>query len=159
MLHARGGGGGYGGKGGSGAYWWAKELNPSGKPTQGATYGNKTQPTHVGSGGRHEKEAGSGGGALWIEVKNEMLLGHGVVVSACGGRGQANCGVGSGGSVFIKVGGCVVVNGAVLLAADGGPGGLQAGGGGGGRICLLVLFLCASTCHGSNRGEWPEPRR
>ena len=127
------GGGGYGGKGGATYADWPG----------GDTYGSAIEPTDRGSGGGYDSywqvPGGNGGGAVRIEVVDEMRLDG--LISVNGNNAPTGCGGGgSGGGIFL-IAGCI--SGSGTFSARGGDGGLDsryassiAGGGGGGRIAL-----------------------
>jgi hypothetical protein len=124
----RGGGGGYGGRGG----------NTSG----GSTYGDSNAPVQCGSSGGAENSTinaanigGAGGGLIWVQADNTILIDG--TLSASGGvsGGWSGCGGGAGGGIYLRA---KTIAGSGWLLANGSPSGSSnAGGGGGGRIALV----------------------
>jgi len=116
------GGGGYGGRGG-----------PGNNGVIGLTYGSLSQPTALGSGGRHYNAGGSGGGALKLVVTGMVTVDG--TISAIGEDSIECCdnGGGSGGSLWIIAN---TLTGSGSITADGGKGAAKGGAGGGGRIAL-----------------------
>ncbi|MCX6872195.1 MAG: carboxypeptidase-like regulatory domain-containing protein, partial [Verrucomicrobia bacterium] len=122
-----GGGGGHGGQGGSGRGGGG-----------GIAYGSLTQPTAWGSGGGRCSilgTAGSGGGAVRLNVAGVLTVDG--QLSAKGTDGQSNgsygTGGGAGGSIYLTVG---TLAGTGTISANGGIGPSGGGGGGGGRIAI-----------------------
>ncbi len=129
QAHAEGSGGGaYGGAGGKGRMG-----------AGGLAYGSPAWPDSAGSGGGgtdRDNTGGSGGGALYLTVKD--IFNFNGTITANGLDGMNMGGGGSGGGIIIKAG---TLEGAGTLHADGGNGGNPfAGGGGGGRILLQYGF-------------------
>lgn len=116
-------GAGYGGSGGTGDH---------ANSVAGATYGLANAARRLGSGGGlGQHAAGSGGGAVIMEV-GETLNVRGTV-SAHGGGGGYRGGGGSGGGLWLRA---TSIIGDGQIGADGGEGYDGGGGGGGGRIML-----------------------
>jgi hypothetical protein len=129
-----GSGAGYGGKGG--------DCPPA---EGGLPYGLEEAPTDLGSGGGGYvvAPAGAGGGAIKIEVENNLTLDG--IISANGESGSYSnypgdsySGGGSGGSIYIITNN---LTGSGLITANGGDGGKNdsfygGGGGAGGRIAI-----------------------
>lgn len=121
-------GGGYGGVGG-------RALSHN---SPGSSYGNRNQPTDLGSGGagvRPNSAGGNGGGAIEITSSGDITVNG--VISANGGSGtNANGAGGAGGSIWLKSAGTLSGNGSIL--ANGGDRSTDPdiGGGAGGRIAL-----------------------
>jgi hypothetical protein len=139
-------GGSYGGLGGVG-----NGVAPAG------TYGSKTAPVDLGSGGNSRccgTIPGAGGGALLLTVLG-TLTDNGVI-SANGGDGSGlQVSGGAGGSVSIHTG---ILAGSGSIAANGGAGGEA--GGGGGRVALyfnanngLTLTLATADGGSSSNGN------
>ena len=125
-------GGGYGGAGGTG----------SGTTYADNSYGVQNQPLLAGSGGGSsgDRDAGGyGGGVVWIEATNGLILVNGTISA----NGQFNYstsnqrgGGGSGGGVYLA---CKTFDGTNgLVSVNGGTPCVYAGGGGGGRIAVTV---------------------
>lgn len=121
-----GAGGSHGGKGGT----------TSSNATVRATYGNKFEPTNLGSGG-----GGYGGGYVKLVIGGNLQLeGR---ISANGAKGTSSTstsGGGAGGSIYIVTNTLTQTG---IIQADGGPGVVDGpandqggGGGGGGRVAL-----------------------
>lgn len=137
-----GGGGGYGGQGGEG---YNNENN------EGSTYGNKYDPSDLGSGGgsgdgRNQSlnSTGRGGGLVIINIINNLTVNGEILASGSVGLTGVSStydgsGGGSGGTISINTN---ILEGSGNITAVGGDGGedLSAinhgGGGGGGRIKL-----------------------
>ena len=117
-LHSGGSYGGYGGRGGWGIVY--------------GTYGSFGAPTALGSGGGDTATAGSGGGAIKLNVIDTLSIDG--TVSASGANGGNYGGGGAGGSLWLIAD---TLAGSGTIAADGGDGHFRScGGGGGGRISL-----------------------
>ncbi|MBI5153692.1 hypothetical protein HZA57_00510, partial [Candidatus Poribacteria bacterium] len=118
-----GSGGGYGGQGGSGDCGGG-----------GGVYGSALLPVDLGSAGGAGDIAtptGHGGGALHIEVANELQLDG--FISANGASAGGDGGGGAGGSLLVQTN---VLTGGGSFTAKGGNAVSPAGGGGGGRIAI-----------------------
>lgn len=128
------GGGGYGGRGG----------HPT---TGGPAYGVSNAPVHCGSGGgregtttRYAYAGGSGGGLIWLEITNRLVL-YGQL-NATGGigtdpdGGARRPGAGAGGGIWVQ---CRRIEGTGAFWADGGRARTTytCGSGGGGRIAVI----------------------
>jgi len=131
-----GSGGGYGGKGGDcGSGIFGAEG--------GLSYGSLKEPTDLGSGGGGYvvAPAGAGGGAIKIEVENNLTLNGIISVNGENGSysnwGPSYSGGGSGGSIYIITNNLI---GSGLIRANGGDSGKNSyyggGGGAGGRIVV-----------------------
>ncbi len=126
-------------------------------PTAGITYGSKTMPVDLGSGGGSAGicgpcPGGAGGGAIQLTVAGTLLLNGRVTAN-----GKDGAGGGSGGSVFLTVG---QLAGSGVMAANGGATGNYQGGGGGGRIAIYSgtsVFTGATTASGGAAGEGGHP--
>ena len=121
------GGAGHGGAGGNSSVGYA-----------GVAYGNSNAPTAPGSSGGSDsvagRVAGSGGGAIQVEVAGTVALDG--MLTANGGTAGAYTGGGSGGSIYLM---CAELTGNGTLRARGSDGNTTAGaGGGGGRIAVWV---------------------
>jgi len=122
------GGAGHGGMGGNG------EDGTLG----GNTYGDLFEPISIGSGGGSTSSdpGGAGGGAIKLEIANEIVLNG--MISANGFDGQDGSGGGTGGSIWIL---SDIFSGSGDICADGGGIGAYydgGGGGAGGRIAIDV---------------------
>jgi len=123
-----GGGGGYAGYGGAAANG----------ALGGNAYGSVPRPTEPGSGGGGGQSVtigagGSGGGTLHLTVNRQLQLDGWLSANGMAASG-ANCGGGSGGSLWLTVGTLV---GQGLVSVNGGDGDPpNGGGGGGGRIAV-----------------------
>jgi hypothetical protein len=121
-----GSGGGYGGSGGG--------------QGGGPTYGDKTRPDWLGSGGSAGTDSGTyggpGGGRVHLIVSDTLALEGDIIAS--GPRidlpNARDGGAGSGGSIWIEAGSLI---GSGKIRARGGSS-AQGGGGGGGRIAFYV---------------------
>ena len=131
-----GSGGGYGGKGGEcGSGIFGAEG--------GLSYGSLKEPTDLGSGGGGYvvAPAGAGGGAIKIEVENNLALDGTISANGENGSysnwGPSYSGGGSGGSIYIITNNLI---GSGLIRANGGDSGKNSyyggGGGAGGRIAV-----------------------
>ena len=142
------GGGGHAGAGGYGSNGALK--TPAGQ-SYGVLSGNPAEFT-LGSGGGHSSGAtasspGSGGGLVWINATNSIVI-DGQITSNGAPGGIDNSiaiGGGSGGSVILMSrtldgGGVVQANG-----GDGGTGGEGGGGGGGGGFVVFIPFENSSS--------------
>ncbi|NLF21661.1 MAG: hypothetical protein GX590_00705, partial [Lentisphaerae bacterium] len=131
-IGSYGAGGGYGGQGGWSwyePYGWGKAGGPA--------YGSSLAPVMPGSGGGSFQgyTAGHGGGTVWLEADDTIVLDGAVLADASTPLSYA--GGGAGGGVFLaardfggKAGG--------RISAGGTPGGDRAGPGGGGRIAVAI---------------------
>jgi hypothetical protein len=169
-----GGGAGYGGKGGnakSDKYEYSSGECSYEQALGGSTYGSEAYPKDLGSSGGpaysspscygfsscgatfNGKNGGNGGGAIWFEVSNTLIVNG--RISANGKSGSyGRCysctgyyctyipycasGGGSGGSVYIVT---KKIEGSGTIRANGGNGGASegvyyGGGGGGGRVAI-----------------------
>ncbi|XP_061994425.1 uncharacterized protein LOC133712334 [Rosa rugosa] len=130
----QGAGGGHGGRGascvtdnkklpddiwGGDPYAWSSLEEPK-------SYGSKG-----GSTSKEVKYGGEGGGRIWLETRNSIVVGGSVL--ADGGDGGIKGGGGSGGSIYIKG---LRMTGSGMISAIGGNG---FAGGGGGRISINVF--------------------
>jgi hypothetical protein len=114
------GGGSYGGLGGG--------------RTPNATYGDRTNPNELGSGGASCCGNGSAGGGLVRITAGSLALAGTIRANGA----DAPDGAGSGGGVYLNVG---TLSGNGAVSASGGTGsrsGNAYGGGGGGRIALIA---------------------
>ena len=115
-------GGGHGGSGGRGI-----NMKKTGQP-----YGDLYEPTVYGSSGGGVEKSGAGGGIMWMNITNTMLLDGVILVNGMKASKDAGGG-GSGGSLWVHVN---LIKGTGNFSANGGDGGRKGGGGGGGRIAL-----------------------
>eukprot|EP01114_Cavostelium_apophysatum_P022167 TRINITY_DN792_c0_g1_i1.p1 TRINITY_DN792_c0_g1~~TRINITY_DN792_c0_g1_i1.p1 ORF type:complete len:2277 (+),score=541.08 TRINITY_DN792_c0_g1_i1:192-7022(+) len=131
------GGGGHGGRGGS---------PPAGGTPFGIAYGDKNQPTTLGSGGGTSAYVvgGAGGGAVKLNVSNFEFMGR---IEANGGNGLSSTrdsGGGAGGSVWIYSSGCMFGSGVISAIGGNAPvysgPSYKSGGGGGGRVRVDVAL-------------------
>jgi hypothetical protein len=116
-------GGGYGGRGGPGydGTWGAP------------VYGSPSEPTALGSAGRHYGCAGSGGGAVKLNVADTFTIDGAVTANGQDGSGCCDNGGGAGGSIWIVTD---TLAGSGAMTADGGNGTGKGGAGSGGRIAV-----------------------
>jgi len=121
-------GGGYGGPGGgaSGSY--------------GQVYGSEEHPTEPGSGGGGDggnpwRAGGYGGGLIWVEAADRIVLDGTMTANGQIGQGDSATGGGSGGGIYLR---CRRFEGSGILRANGGSGhgGTTGTSGGGGRIAV-----------------------
>jgi len=122
-----GGGGGYGGVGGMGGHSGSYPCT---------NYGSAVLPLMPGSGGgdwrANYKTNGNGGGLVWIEATETVLIEGRVLAN--GGSPSGYQGGGSGGGIMISA--PVIAGRYGMIMANGGKGGSESGGGGGGRVAL-----------------------
>jgi hypothetical protein len=121
-----GSGGSYGGKGGDGLATVALNI-----------YGSIIEPNQLGSGGGRGRDSNgvSGGGAIKLEIGNELKL-NGSIRANGTSVGVTRGGAGSGGSIWIIT---KELTGNGNMSANGGDGGTSGdvgGAGGGGRIMV-----------------------
>jgi hypothetical protein len=116
-------GGGYGGRGGPGNDGvWGPAL-----------YGSEWEPTALGSAGKQHSCAGSGGGAVTLNVANTLTIDGELTADGQDGARCCDNGGGAGGSIWIVAD---TLAGYGSVAADGGDGSGKGGAGGGGRIAV-----------------------
>ncbi len=162
-----GSGGGYGGIGGR-----AGDAFHAGGPSYGAPFA----PLDLGSGGGPTRTAaGSGGGAIALDVRGTLTL-DGTITADGSDAATGNCfsapagGGGAGGSIFITA---ATITGTGTATANGGNGadggcfpgvGDDGGGGAGGRIALFydddagfAGFTTSSVSGGSGGGHVGAP--
>ncbi len=132
------GGGGYGGAGGG----------ANGGPSYGSSNATPLQCGSAG-GGSSTQTGMHGGGLIWLQVFNELLLNG--TFSANGANGSQYGSGGSGGGIYIRT---VRFGGSGTLSANGGNGGTdnRTGGGGGGRIHVARVRDVVNTVVGSVQG-------
>jgi len=123
-------GGGYGGIGG-------RPYTVNGT-NFGSVYGSASMPLQPGSGGAGNtgggliRVGGAGGGLIWIEATNRVVIEG--ILTANGQNGRTYSAGGSGGAILIL---CKTISGSGMLSANGGNGMETGSGGGGGRIAVL----------------------
>ncbi|MBS3167457.1 hypothetical protein J4403_04620 [Candidatus Woesearchaeota archaeon] len=128
---------GYSGNNGPGspstAYWGGSYGGEGGSGTTLVSilaYGSVTEPLSLGSGGNNlVKTSGRGGGALFLNVSNNLVISG--TISANGSSSLD--GGGSGGSIYIIT---KNINGSGSILSTGGKCNQTDGGGGGGRIAI-----------------------
>lgn len=151
-------GAGYGGKGAH-YYPWQSE-DKAGDP-----YGSTAAPSHPGSGGAKGDGNGyPGGGAIWIDATNHVII-NGIVTANGGGSGGYMYGAGgSGGSVYISCKTLAGTNGNVSVTGGSSVNAwwYNKGAGGGGRIAVIFdrpaqsnlnMIARPSVVFNANRGS------
>ena len=132
-------------------------ANAGSNPPGGLTYGSATWPLDAGSGGGGN--GGRGGGAMWLSVAGDLVLGAGAHISADAGPCSSYSGTGGAGGSILIVAQRLEGSGNVSASAYQGSDYCSSGGGGGGRIAIYaqnvsnrVAYQVAPQCADGSGG-------